>query len=97
MPLSGRRSRRISGASDRTHGWVLLIPVELRDVLLVQHVDESVLNGHDAVLLGLVDPLACQLVDVRLTARDAEIGDLSAAMTSSRLPRRWNSWRRWKR
>ena len=52
--------------------------MELRDDWFGQHFGEFVLDGHDAVLLGFLEPLAGRLVDARLVAGDAEMGGLSA-------------------
>ena len=47
--------------------------------VLLEHVDQPVLEGHDAVPLGLVDLVAGLPVDVALVGRDAQIGDAAAA------------------
>ena len=47
--------------------------------MLIEHVDEPVLEGDDAVPLGPVDPLAGLLVDVGLVGGDAQVRDAPAA------------------
>ena len=45
--------------------------------MLLEHVDQPVLEGDDAVPLGAVDPLAGLLVDIALVGGDADVGDAS--------------------
>ena len=47
--------------------------------VFLEHVDQPGLEGHDPVPLGLVDPIACLLVDVALVGGDGDVGDASAA------------------